>query len=403
MDYTAFLDEIFRACIDNYSQMVASFLDPFFTLFLSGVTYIVNSVLGMPLDIPESYLAFIWLTFASLGIFLAGKLMLMISGTRDVTMMTFVQVSKAVSCLMMAYATLVNISDIHYICSKYRPALESFHKRMSFEEASFFYSYVLGILVAVFVFAAGFLITETLYGLQIRQLSYAYIPFTSFFFEVFSGMFVLASFLFAFAFPGLSLVFNAFIVALCLLICRSSVRSIIYFDEIYIFSLYNILFKNRRQIEDSRIPKRVKELFRKEEFDNTPFVSFPIFIFDGKAYPFVKHERIYVNVKDKKVCMLSLSFLGKNVEKYEIDTALRPIFFTENHRCLELFTLDGPIENINHLFKKPKKDFSFVVSRLYEQDFKRIEEMLGATDFAKLKTEIKDNSSAKAGIIDKNI
>ena len=63
-------------------------------------------------------------------------------------------------------------------------------------------------------------------------------------------------------------------------------------------------------------------------------------------------------------------------------------YFKDNWRCLELFDLNGPEENIIKLFQKPEREIGFVVSKEYESIFKDITEGIGAKDYNALKKQL---------------
>ena len=78
-------------------------------------------------------------------------------------------------------------------------------------------------------------------------------------------------------------------------------------------------------------------------------------------------------------------FLLRKVETFTIGKDERKWYFKDNWKCLELFDLNGPEENIIRLFKKPERELAFAVSREYEAIFKDITEGMGAIDYNALR------------------
>lgn len=398
MDYSSFLDAIFKCFVDNFSQIPAIFAEPFLTFFLTGSVYSVNAVAGVPFDIPDVYMLPPILFLTGLGIYLAGKIFLCFSSTRNATMITYGQFEKLAAIVFFSYLSVSTSKEIGYLCLKNKEMLLTAHNGFSFEFIQGFYMYVVGILGSLVFAVIGLYISEAVLALQVKQLAFAYIPFTSFFFEVIRSLLVIASFVVAFFLGRLSFVYSVFLLLVCISFHDTFTKSIRYYSDIYVFSFINEFVGWKRTVNPGKIPTKLKKRIENIKFEN-PFVTvYPLIMTDRKAYPFKNHERLFVNTSGQKLIFYRQKKTQEE-EEFMIDTINKPLYFTENHRCLEFFTLDGSFENINHLFKKPKKDFAFAVSRIYEKNFDEIIKTMGAIDFIKAKEENKRLCSAKSSQI----
>ena len=81
-------------------------------------------------------------------------------------------------------------------------------------------------------------------------------------------------------------------------------------------------------------------------------------------------------------------FRSRKVETFSIGKNERKWYFKDNWKCLELFDLNGPEENIIRLFKKPERKLAFVVSREYEAIFTDVTAGMGAIDYNALKAKL---------------
>ena len=102
------------------------------------------------------------------------------------------------------------------------------------------------------------------------------------------------------------------------------------------------------------------------------------------------HEKWWMEVSEEGLHFYRKKFLSFKVESFSIGKNEKKWYFKDNWKCLEIFDLNGPEENIIRLFKKPEREISLAISREYEAIFKEIVVGMEATDYNALKTRLTD-------------
>ncbi len=384
----AFGEEVFDTVIGSYAQAVAIGIEPFLAVLVHGLLGFINAVIGMPLEIEATYFSIPEVFFIVLAVFLVGKLMQCFECTRSFTMLTFGEFERIFGYLLMIWISCKNVIKIIYVCDKYRLMLENVFIGMKVEW-----------IIAIFVFLTGFLsaffgimifyITKTLVlGLQIMQLSISFFPFTSFLFEVLRSSATVLFAVFNLLFPKVGFAFNctAFVIGIVFLAQTSS--SVEYFRVIYLESLLIPYYRFKGKI--SQLYKDVPTEIRKQCNDCNGIII-PVFSmerFEICEIDVAGHEKWWMEITEDGLHFYRKKFLSRKVESFRIGKDERKWYFKDNWKCLELFDLNGPEENIIRLFKKPERELAFVVSREYEAIFKEITEGMGATDYNALKAKL---------------
>ena len=381
----AFGEEVFDTVIGSYAQSVAIGIEPFLAVLVHGFLGLINAVIGMPLDIEVTYFSVPEVFFIVLAVFSIGKLMQCFECTRSFTMLTYGEFERIFGYLLLVWISCKNVIKIIYICDKYKLMLETLFVGMEIEW-----------IIAIFVFVTGFLsaffgivifyITKTLVlGLQIMQLSISFFPFTSFLFEALRSSATVLFAVFNLLFPKVGFAFNcaAFIIGIVFLAQTSS--SVEYFRVIYLESLLIPYYRFKGKI--TQLYKDVPMEIRKK-CQNCANVIIPVFSmerFEIGETTVAGHEQWWMEIAEEGLYFYRKKFLSRKVETFTIGKDERKWYFKDNWKCLELFDLNGPEENIIRLFKKPERELAFVVSREYEAIFKDITEGMGAIDYNALR------------------
>lgn len=384
----AFGEEVFDTVIGSYAQAVAIGIEPLLAVIVQGLAGLVNAVIGMPLEVEATYFSIPEVFFIVLAVFLIGKLMQCFECTRSFTMLTYGEIERIFGYLLMVMISCQNITKIIYVCDKHKLMLENLFGSVGTEW-----------FVAAFVFWTGlfsaffgimiFYITKTLVlGLQIMQLSIAFFPFTSFLFEVLRSSATVLFAVFNLLFPKVGFAFNcaAFIIGIVFLAQTSS--SVEYFRVIYLESLLIPYYRFKGKI--TQLYKDVPTEIRKKCM-NLNNIIIPVFSMDRFEIGDIDvagHEQWWMEIAEDGLHFYRKKFLSRKVETFSIGKNERKWYFKDNWKCLELFDLNGPEENIIRLFKKPERKLAFVVSREYEAIFTDVTAGMGAIDYNALKAKL---------------
>ncbi len=389
-----FGEEIFDTVIGSYAQTVALGIEPFLTVIVHGSAGLLNAMVGMPLDIEMTVFSIPEILLIVLCVFVIGKLMQCFECTRSFTMLTYGEFERIFGYIMMVSFSCGNITKIIYVCEKHRNLLETLFPEGTSQ-----------IFVAVFVFAIGvitsfggiliYYITKTLVlGLQIMQLSVSFLPFTSFFFEVIRSCIVVAMVVFNLLFPKVGFSFNcsAFVIGMILLAQTSS--SVEYFRVIYVESLMLPYYRFKGKVQQlyKDVPTEIRKKCRDINGIIIPVFSMERFEIGG--IDVADHEKWWMEITEEGMYFYRNRFLSRRVEQFFIPMEEKKWFYKDNWKCLELFDLDGPSENIIRLFKKPKREIAFAVSREYEAIFKEITQGMHAQDYNALKAKLTEERKA---------
>ncbi len=384
----AFLDEIFNTVIRSYSQVVAIGIEPFLAVIVHGFMGLINAMLGVPIDLDATFFSLPQVLFAVLIVWGLGKLLQCFECTRSFTMLTHGEIERVFGYLLLIYITCQNVVKIIYVCEKHKAMLEIALNGLPME-----------LLIGIFVFAVSiassfcgiliFYIIKTLVlGLQIMQLSVSLFPFTSFLFEVLRSCLTVVAAVFNLLFPTVGFAFNlsAFMIGIVLLAQTSN--SVEYFRVIYIETMLlpYYRFKGKPVNLYKDVPAEIR---RKCKGENGIIV--PVFSMDKFYLGDIEvsdHEKWWMEATGDSLCFYRKKFLSAKVDTYTIKLSEKKWYFKDNWRCLEIFDLNGPQENIIKLFKKPQREIAFAISKEYEDIFREITDKMGAVDYNALKEEL---------------
>lgn len=383
-----FGEEIFDTLIGSYSQTVAIGIEPFLAVIVHGVLGLFNAMLGMPLDIDMTVFSVPEVLVIAMIVCAIGKFLQCFECTRSFTMLTYGEFERIFGYIMMIVVSSQNITKIIYVCEKHGAMLQTLFPHGTARYVVAVFVFFLGV-ISSFIGILIFYITKTLVlGLQIMQLSISFFPFTSFFFEVIRSSTVIVMAMFNLLFPKIGFSFNcaAFVIGVVLLAQTSS--SVEYFRVIYVESLMVPYYRFKGKINQlyKDVPSEIRKKSRNKEGIIVP--AFSMERFKIGETDVANHEKWWIEITDEGMYFYRNMFLSGKVEQFFIPMEERNWFYKDNWRCLELFDLDGPKENIIRLFKKPKREISFAISREYENIFKEITEGMHATDYNALKAQL---------------
>lgn len=387
-EFMVFGEEIFDTVIRSYSQTVAIGIEPLLAVIIQGLAGLLNAIIGMPLEIESGFFSLPEVFFVAISIYYIGKFMLCFECTRSFTMLTYGEFERIFGYAMMIMISCQNVMKVMYVCEKHKNVLLSVFPGVSIEV-------VISILVMIIGVGSSFLgiliyyITKTLVlGLQIMQLSISFFPLTSFFFEVLRSSITVIMAVFNLLFPKVGFTFNCamFVIGIVLLAQTSS--SVEYFRVIYIESLLMPYYRFKGKLE--LLYKDVPAAIRRKCADEAGIII-PVFSMDKFRIGEIvvgNHEKWWMEITETEIHFYKSKIFSSKIESFTFAKQDKKWYFKENWRCLELFDLNGPEENIIKLFKKPERQISFAVSREYEAIFGEIAQKMQAKDYNALKAKL---------------
>lgn len=387
---SSFGEEIFDTVIHSYSQVVAIGIEPLLAVIIHGGAGLFNAMIGMPLDISNTVFSLPEVLVVAMLLYSVAKLMQCFECTRSFTMITYGEFERLFGYAMLVVSASHNVVKIMYVCDKYTSMFYALFGQELAEAAIVIFVLVIGIITS-FAGILIFYITKTLvFGLQIMQLSVSFFPFTSLLFEVLRSSVTVIMAVFNLLFPKMGFAFNcaAFIFGLILLSQTSS--SVEYFRVIYIESLVIPYYRYRGK--GSSLYKDVPSEIRKK-CKNSHGMILPVFAMDSFTIGDVQissHDKWWMEIAEEGLFFYRKKHLSRKVESFHILKSEKKWYYKDNWRCLEIFNLDGPEENIIRLFSKPQREIVFAVSREYETVFREITDGVGATDYNALKKKLTD-------------
>lgn len=384
----AFAEELFDTMIQSYSQVIAIGIEPFLAVIVQGFAGLLNAMIGMPFDIEATVFSVPQILLIAIIVCGIGKLMQCFECTRSFAMLTFGEFERIFGYVLMVYIACQNVIKIMYVCEKHKTTLNVLLAGMPVEMIVGLLVFVIGVATS-FVGIFIFYVTKTLVlGLQIMQLSISFFPFSSMLFEVIrSGVTVVVA-VFNLLFPKVGFVFNlAAVVVGCVLLAQTS-SCVEYFRVIYIETLLlpYYRFKGAHKLLYRDVPTEIRKKCKSSDG-----IIIPVFSMDKfniKEIEVASHEKWWLEITEDALHFYRKKIFSKKVETFSLSLKERNWYYRDNWRCLELFDLNGPDENIIKLFKKPEREISFAVSREYESIFKDITENMHAVDYNALKARL---------------
>lgn len=382
-----FLDELFDTVVISYSQTVAIGIEPFVAVIIQGFAGLVNAVIGLPFNIDATWFSLPHVLGIMILICSISKLAQCFEFTRSFAMLTIGELERIFGYVIIVCMACRNIVRVMYVFEKHKSTVDAM-----FGTAAAWITplIILGIgVVTSFSAILVFYIIKTLVlGAQIMQLSIAFFPFTSFVFEVLKSSLTIGVAVFNLLFPRVGFAFNCAAMLLgCILFVQTS-SCVEYFRVIYIETLLlpYYRFKGEKKMLYADAPADIRKKCKNEDG-----IIIPVFSMERIKIGEIEiagHEKWWMEITEDSLIFYRKKLFSKKIDILSMKKTERDWYFRENWRCMELFDLNGPAENIIRLFKKPERELGFMVSREYESIFRDITDSIGATDYIALKQQL---------------
>jgi len=336
---------------------------------------------------PYFYYVPIYVIVLCFGIFLVGKLFSSVSFSKSVAMILYSRLEIVLSLVLILIRSYLNYKEADYL---YRT---KYGDRILAGNISEYFSYIICVYAMTFVFLLLSLIAWyfvscfwfAAFGYQQNFLQY---PFMSFFGEIIKTLiyFILLGisiFIPVYAFP----IWGAMVIVTIILYPKcNKMLQYFYFQDIVTFR-YMILDRGkiRSHTGTMYIPKELKAMYPGQNM----CVAFMIRKDRFPELPFRKFDKVFVTYKENQLVIYGKSFFGKHFREYQIPKS--EYFYIVGHENFAVFTIDGPKEEIIHLFKRPNKDFCIYISKACETGFTEIVNRLNAVDYESLSAELLKN------------
>lgn len=387
-EFRMFGEEVFDTVIGSYSQVVAIGIESLLAVIVHGFLALLNAFIGMPLSIETTMFSVPEILIATVVVYSIGKLLQCFRCTRSFTMLTYGEFERIFGYLMMVMITCGTVTKLIYICEKYKSVVNTIFYGMKTEWAISVFVFLVGLCTA-FIGMMIFYITKTLVlGLQIMQLSISFFPFTSFVFEVLRSGLTIIMAVFNLLFPRMGFSFNCAICVVGIIFLSQTSSSVEYFRVMYLESLLVSYYRFKGQI--AQLYKDVPREIHKR-CQNSKGMILPVFSMEQFSignFDVTGHEKLWMEITAEGLVFYRKKKFSRKVESVSVLKEEKKWYFKENWKCLELFDLNGPEENIIRLFQKPERKIAFAISREYEGIFKEITDGIGATDYNALKAKL---------------
>lgn len=386
-EISLFVEELFDTVVRSYSQTIAIGIEPFVAVIVQGIAGFVNSMLGMPFNINATLFSLPEVLCIAVIVCFISKLMQCFECTRSFAMLTIGEFERIFGYMLMIYIAGQNVIRVMYVFEKHALTINNL------------LGDVAGWLTPLLIFGIGvltsfagilvfYIIKTFVLGMQIMQLSISFFPFTSLLFEVLKSSVTVAAAVFNLLFPRVGFAFNcAALIIGCVLLAQTS-NSVEYFRVVYIETLLlpYYRFKGERKFLYADVPGEIRKQCKSEDGIIIPVFSMERFKLGNTEV--AGHEKWWLEITEDALHFYRKKMFSKKIETFTMKKTDKQWYFKDNWRCLELFDLNGPAENIIKLFQKPEREIGFVVSREYESIFKDIAENMGATDYNALKKRL---------------
>lgn len=386
-EFALFMEELFDTIVRSYAQTIAIGIEPLLAVIVQGAAGLVNSLLGMPFEIGATLFSVPEVLGITIVIYCISKLMLCFECTRSFAMLTIGEFERIFGYAVMIYVAGQNIIRVMYVFEKHRMTLHAL-----FGDTTVWLTpvliFIIGFITSVVGILVYFVIKTMALGTQIMQLSVAFFPFTSFLFEVMRSSLVVAAVVFNLLFPRVGFAFNCVgIIIGCVLLAQTS-NSVEYFRVIYIETILlpYYRFKGKKEQLYLDVPSEIRKKCKSKDNIILPVFSMERFKIGNREIG--SHEKWWLEITEDALCFYKKKALSGKVDTFSMKKEDKQWYFKDNWRCLELFDLNGPEENIIKLFQKPEREIGFVVSKEYESIFKDITEGIGAKDYNALKKQL---------------
>ena len=373
------LNEIFTESLRNYASVIPDLVEPVLSVAVKGILYLVNAFFGNRFDYPDYYYVPVPLILICIGLFLVGKLFSSVSFSKSIAMILYSRLEILLSLVLLFVRAYQNFKMADYIFSTHRSSLP---------ETGLYYILFVLVLPIFFLMVSlvtWFFVSCMWYAALGYQQNFMQYPFVTFFTEVIRTLLYFLLFAVSVAFPLYGYPIWGVILATAILLYPDCKKMLdyFYFQDILTFR-YTVMDRGKPVVHESK--RYIPGELRKKLPDHPFCVGFLIRKSPKKKSRVRTFDKVFVTVENGFLTLYYKTFYGMKFRKVEYPKA--EYFFTEGSENYTIFTIDGPKEEIVHLFKRPERDFVINVSKANTESFLKITGELQAIDYEELSREL---------------
>ena len=370
---------------------MSDLIEPVLSVPVKGILYFVSAFFGGRVEFPYSYYVPIAWIIICFGIFLVGKLFLSVGFTKSTAMVIYSRAEILLALIMVIVNSVKNTMEIAFLIDENREIVIRTFGSESFRTAR------TGLIIGAFVLVLGFALTAwyfiscSIYAALSYQQNFLPYPFTSFFAEIIRLLIYVICIIVGLLFSGYAHLFFVFLTVVAILVYPQSRKMLDYFyyQDILTFRyLITDSIKKSEHTGQHYIPKALRKKYPDQMF----MVAFLINKDRVKDLEVPLYEKVYLLQQEDKISVFHKS--KRKYREFVIDKQ-KEMFFVEGHENYAIFTLDGPKEEITHLFKRPKRDLTFYISKANEVPFRNAVRELNIIDYDALLKEMNEKKEKR--------
>ena len=379
--------QIITLSLRNFGLLAADLIEPVLSVPVKGILYLINAFFGGRINLPYSYYVPIAWIIICAGIFLIGKLLLCVGFTKSIAMVIYSRAEILLAFVMVVIGSVKNTMEVAFTVSENKDLIIASVGADKYDSFRIFIIAASCIVVSALAITTWYFISSTVYAALSYQQNFLPYPFTSFFTEMIRLFVYIVFLVIGLTFSQYAHLFFLFCVIVTIVVYPKSRKMLdyFYFQDILTFRYLIIdnILKKKEHTGQHYVPYSLRKKY--------PFVSFMVAFVINKdripELPIELYDKVYLGLLDGK-----LTGFYKQKRKWTAYAFedYKELFFVEGHENFAIFTLDGPKEEITHLFKRPKRDLCAYVSKANTVPFLELTKSLQVIDYSAYERELKE-------------
>ncbi len=379
--------QIITLSLRNFGLLAADLIEPVLSVPVKGILYLINAFFGGRIGLPYSYYVPIAWIIICAGIFLIGKLLLCVGFTKSMAMVIYSRAEILLAFVTVVVNTVKNTMEVAFTVSENKSLIVEALGENHYDSFRIFIIAASAAVVGVVALICWYFISASVYAALSYQQNFLPYPFTSFFAEVIRLMVYVIFLIIGLTFSQYANLFFAFCVIVAIAMYPKSKKMLdyFYFQDILTFRylIIDTIMKKKEHTGQHYVPGSLRKKYPSVVF----LIAFVIKKDRIKDLPAGLYDKVYLGLLEGKLTAFIRQKRRWTTYTFE---DYREFFFVEGHENFAIFTLDGPKEEITHLFKRPKRDLCFYVSKANTVPFTELSKSLHMIDYSAYERELKE-------------
>ena len=379
--------QIITLSLHNFGLLAADLIEPVLSVPVKGILYLINAFFGGRIALPYSYYVPIAWIIICAGIFLIGKLFLCVGFTKSMAMVIYSRAEILLAFVMVIVGSVKNTMEVAFTVSENKSLIVSEIGAQNYDSFKNFVVLASFLVVTALAVTTWYFISSSVYAALSYQQNFLPYPFTSFFAEMIRLFIYIVFLVIGLVFSQYAHLFFLFCVIVAIAVYPKSRKMLDYFyyQDILTFRYLIIdnIMKKKEHVGQHYVPASLRKKYPNVQF----MVAFVINNDRLPELPVKLYDKIYLGLSDGKLTgfyKVKHEWTAYAFEDY------KELFFVEGHENFAIFTLDGPKEEITHLFKRPKRDLCAYVSKANTVPFLELTKRLQMIDYSAYEREQKE-------------